>query len=403
MNQTLRDAFARQLDDAGRLDVDIEALIDQGETRLRHRRLAAVLGAAAAVVLVLAAIAGVTGSHLAGRGNGPVDHPPTPVPTPSPTRPIVYSDTRFDPGSGLDNRSRDSIHVGNRLVNTGSSFIHMDVTDDGAVYTTGGYSDDGRVWFTDGGTPVQIGSHVCAAAHGYGNTVVSGNSGSLAAWFDCTRARDTALVVYDTGSSQEVVRHQITGCGVGYASCYVDAVIGDHVYFTWTHYPHGGHVVVTPLEFEMATGRVSKVNLVHRAGVEDEVAQSYLDDIRSHPRGLLIGDSWETGTPTPLGPGFSVVGKRLVPSSDGPPISAFDTATRRPVHLHLPTGYHGADGFGIFEWLDDDTVALIGPTGWGNAPGYGDILRCHLSDGHCDVVALGHGPVRLAANGDVPG
>lgn len=419
MNQTLRDAFARQLDDAGRLDVDIEALIDQGETRLRHRRLAVVVGAAAAVVLVLATIAGVTGSHLVGRGDGPVDHPPTPVPTPSPTRPIVYSDTQFDPGSGLDNRSGDSIHVGNRLVNTGSSFIHMDVTDDGAVYATGGYTDEGRVWFTDGGTPVQIGSHACAAPHGAANTVVTGNSGSLAAWFDCTRTQDPALVVYDTGPGHEVVREQVSQCGARYATCYADAIIGDHVYFTWTHYPHGGHVVVTPLEFDMATGRISKVKLAKGAGdalfpdTYDGEPQAYLDDIRSNPRGLVIGDSWETGTRTPFGLGFSVVGKRLVPDSNlpaEPRTSAFDTAIHRPVHLHLPAGYHGAVDFGIFAWLDDDTVALIGPTGWGGEtfggqlePGYGDILTCHLSDGHCDLAAPGHGPVRLAAGSAVPG
>lgn len=38
MNQTLRDAFARQIHDAGRVDVDIEALIDRGETRLPRAR-----------------------------------------------------------------------------------------------------------------------------------------------------------------------------------------------------------------------------------------------------------------------------------------------------------------------------------------------------------------------------
>jgi hypothetical protein len=186
MNQTLHDAFARQLDEAGRFDVDIQALVDRGETRLRRRRRTAVLGAAAAVVLLLAAIAGVTGSHLVGRGDGPVDHPPTPVPTPSSARQLVYSDVRFHPGRGPDSLSGDSIHVGGRVVDTGSGFIKMDVTDDGVVYTTGGYFEDGRVWFTDGGTPVQIGWHACVEAHGWPRTVVTGNSGSLAAWFDCT-------------------------------------------------------------------------------------------------------------------------------------------------------------------------------------------------------------------------
>jgi hypothetical protein len=139
-------------------------------------------------------------------------------------------------------------------------------------------------------------------------------------------------------------------------------------------------------------------------GTYDGTARAYHDDIRRHPRGLVVGDSWGTGTPTPYGLGFSVVGTRLVPESGlGGPASAFDTATHRPVRLHLPPHYHGADGFRIFEWLDDDTVALTGPGGWGDGPGYGDILRCGLSDGRCDLVARGRGPVRLVANGGIPG
>lgn len=79
----------------------------------------------------------------------------------------------------------------------------------------------------------------------------------------------------------------------------------------------------------------------------------------------MIGDSRETGTPTPGG-SFVPVGRRLFPSgNDGSPTSAFDTATRRPIQLHLPAGYqpdHDEPGLVIFEWLDDDTVALVRPT-----------------------------------------
>ena len=387
MNQTLRDAFARQLDDAGRVDVDIEALIDRGETRLRRRRLAVVVGAAAAVVLVLAAIAGVTGSHLVGRGDRPVDHPPTPVPTPAPTRPIVYSD--YD-AHGPDNHL-GTIHVGDRAVEISSGFIHMDVTDDGVVYTTGGYLDDGRVWFTDGSRPEQIGSHACAAPHGYGNTVVTADSGSLAAWVDCTPGQDLALVVYDTGTGRQIVREPVTRCRARYAMCYVDAIIADHVYLT--------RYVGTPLEFDMTTGRLT----------ED---RSYAQDIRDNPRGLVIGDSWQTGRPTDaIGQPFWVSGSRLVPvdkleARNPVPAEAFDTLTQRPVRLHLPPGYKadhdelGRGDFWLFEYLDDDTVALVG---WDEAPGYGDILTCRLSNGRCELAVPGHGPGRVTANSGLPG
>ena len=91
MNQTLHDAFAHGLDDAGRLDVDVEALVDRGETRLRHRRLSTLLGSIAAVILVAAAIAGVTAGHPEGRGGGPVNRPDN-NPAPSSTRSLVSGD-----------------------------------------------------------------------------------------------------------------------------------------------------------------------------------------------------------------------------------------------------------------------------------------------------------------------
>ena len=58
--------------------------------------------------------------------------------------------------------------------------------------------------------------------------------------------------------------------------------------------------------------------------------------------------------------------------------------------------------FSVFEWLNDDTLAMIGPTGWDDATGYGDILTCRLSDGHCDLTALGRGPVRVEAKQQPP-
>lgn len=379
MNQTLHDAFAHGLDDAGRLDVDVEALVDRGETRLRHRRLSTLLGSIAAVALVAAAVAGVTAGHPEGRGDGPVNHPDN-NPAPSSTRPIVYSDVRWG-GSRLFG---DSIHVGDRVVDTGSGWIHMDVTDDGVVYATGGYTDDGRVWFTDGGTPEQIGSHACNQGHGFAGTVVTGNSGSLAAWIDCTRAQNPDLVVYDTGSGREAAREQVAECGKWVAPCIAaHAIIGDHVYLTWTHRDGATSL----LEFDMATGRVSKVEPKGAEGPEQ--SPSYLDDIRSQPRSLVIGDSWETGTPT-LAAEFDVVGKKLVPSSDGPHPSVFDSATRQPIRLHLPPGYRAANDedpvdFWNMQWLDDDTIALVGRTAGFNGSQAGDIVTCRLSSGRCEL------------------
>ena len=61
------------------------------------------------------------------------------------------------------------------------------------------------------------------------------------------------------------------------------------------------------------------------------------------------------------------------------PSRVWDTTTRAPVRLRLPTGFRSELGreFQLFEWLDDDTVALVNH----------DVLRCTLSTGRC-VVAV---------------
>ena len=110
----------------------------------------------------------------------------------------------------------------------------------------------------------------------------------------------------------------------------------------------------------------------------------------------MIGDTWQTGTPTEATGGnnpdyFRPVGLRLVPVNAGDPMEdddaptrAFNTATGQPVRFRLPSGYQPPSSdvgiyFTIFEWLDDDTVALA----QGGFSVIGDIITCHLSDGRC--------------------
>jgi hypothetical protein len=374
----LHEAFEQRAGSAGPPDLDLGELIGLGEQRLRRRRLITVLSVAAAIVIAAAAV-GLTAQNGTGTSRpGPIEHPRRGE-TVSP-RQIVYSDAEQGP-----DRHMGTIHLGDRMVEIGSGFVHLDVTDDGVVYSTGGYLDDGRVWFTDGGSPEQIGSDACAAPHGSGDTVVTGNAGSLAAWFDCTHGSPGALVVFDTSAGRELVRRQVARCGSS-NPCYPEAIVGERVYFT-----RGS--------LEMSTGQVSE-------------GRSYGQDVRNQPRGLVIGDSWQTGRPTDaIGQPFWVDGSRLVPvdklwASEPVAAAAFDSVTQRPVRLRLPGGYQaehdelGRGDFWLFEWLDDDTVALVG---WDYAPRYGDIMTCRLSTGYCELTVPGHGPGRVVANSGLPG
>ena len=381
----LHDALERQAVNVGAPDLDIDELVGLGEQRLRRRRLAAVLGATGAVVLAITIGVGVALNGPATHSQGPAHVPPTHgkkkagTDEAPPTRQIVYSDHKIGvPG--------DTVHFGDRPVETGNDEVHLDVTDDGFLYT-----DRGGVWFSDGGTPVKVGSHLCGAprngefGHFANRAVMAANSGSTVAWFDCTDPARPTLVVFDTSSRHEVAHRPAPFCKEG---CELVDVTGASVYLNrgvYTGAPRPNY------RFDLRTSRLRPSTL-----------QRYAEELRSHPRGLILGDDWQTGTPitglgrSPVEDGplrFNVAGSRLMPqvtvNDRDQATSAFDTTTRRALRLRLPSGYHveRSATFGLFAWLDDDTIALRGGPDGQEPEGPDDILTCRLSAARC-VVAV---------------
>jgi hypothetical protein len=268
----------------------------------------------------------------------------------------------------------------------------MFVTDAGAVYA----QDDQSVWFTDGGRPRKIASQTCAISAGDYSSLglATGNAGPLVAWFDCAPASRGDLVVYDTSAGREVARHPVHACEAvveppslpsSRSACMPDALVGQHVYFG--HFDDQEQLVEHQFRFDVTSGRVE------RAG-----QRMYLDDLRAQPRTLVIGDTRQTGTPTEArgsgdGVSFRPAGTRLV-LDDDTQTRVFDNATGQPVRFRFPSGYHPPPSdvptsFTIFEWLDDDTVALA-QDGFSVV---GDILVCHLSDGRCRLAVRDAGIV----------
>jgi hypothetical protein len=279
---------------------------------------------------------------------------------------------------------KGTIHFGERAIETGNAFVHLDVTDDGFVYTS-----VAGVQFSDGDRTEQIGSRLCVFGNGVGlhmaqDAVMTGAAGSLVAWFECADPKSPTLVVYDTGSGREVVRQLMPFCvntvptGPNVAGCDLAAVVGEHIYFTWTRDMLRSSE--RRFNYDVTTGRRSPAT-----------ARSFADDVRSHPRGLVVGNTWETATPAGSGGKvesfiFRAVGTRLVAfageANGESPATAFDTATHRAVQLSLPPGYRPPKGasYSIFEWLDDNTIALMQGL---NEPA--DIITCRLSEGRCRV------------------
>ena len=86
MSTTLRDALVQRIDQVDPSHPDVDALVGLGERRLRGRQVAAVLGSAAAVLVVIALVIG--GATLIGPSKGstgPIDKPsPNPIQTERP-------------------------------------------------------------------------------------------------------------------------------------------------------------------------------------------------------------------------------------------------------------------------------------------------------------------------------
>jgi hypothetical protein len=371
MNATLREVLARRADEAGDPDLDLDELVRLGEHRLRRRRLAAVLSSAGAVLVVIALAIGVAVSSPTDRGRGPVDRPTPDKPVRKPVvRKVVYSD------APLFSHATGSVHFGDRVVTTDDGSVHLDVTDQGFVYTTRG----GRVWFSDGGTPQQVGTACGASPNGAISTmatgmVVTASSGPYAAWFDCSHGARGELVVYDTRSLSELTR---TRTGFCRPVCTFAGWAGEHVYLDRGVYRGSP----TPqFSVDVSTGRVRPAT-----------GATYAQEVRSLPRGVVVGDTSPSGSVTSgIGVQFRALDGRLLawwrlPNGEQVLTRAYDTGTGQVLRLRLPDGYRAAatEDFTVFEWLDDETVALVSG---GLGDGYGTLFTCRLPEGRCDVAA----------------
>lgn len=374
----------------GRADSRLAEVHARIRSARRRRAAEAVAGTSAAVVALVVGVALLTGPTGAKKDDGPV--PPVSSETPAKAvRRIVYSDDLSSiPHKAPTPLGRvGTIHVGDRevridqVLRTVSGWA-LRVTDAGAVYAM----DDHSVWLTDGGEPQQIADQACVDTTQY-TGLATGNTGPWAVWFDCSPASGGAdLVVFDTVSGHEVARLTIPVCRgrepawQGY-KCRPRDVIGEHVYVS---------------VFDEATGDVDRDLLFDVPSGQASLAgpTTYAQDVGSHPRGLVIGEDVHTGVRTSgVGQVFRVVGPRLVPVrnsdlSEFLGTAAFDTGTGDAVRLRLPSGYRAVRSdatddppfFVLFEWLDDDTVAVArGNT----STHFGDILVCHLSEDRCEV------------------
>lgn len=339
---------------------------------MRRRRIAA------AAVSVVALAAGSVACRSAAVEERASRTQPSASPRVDAARPLTYADGQ-------------TIHLGDRSIDTGQDLLSLDVTDDGVAFTT----FDGGLWFTDGSTIEQIGVMSPGSASPAGiawgpdgrpnDRIVSDNTGSRLAWLQYSEFGRPGMVVYDTRVRRRVAEWTIKqrpGC----ARCPQIVSVGDDDVY-WTDGLWRG-----PGGLEQGRSRASLFRYRVSTGVERAVSvQSYDTYLRSRARMLVIGGSVQSGTVQDgVNQDFSFVGGRLVADGRATGRPSFDPVTGARMRLSAPAdhGYrHGVlKALYLFQWLDDDSFALLDGTGWNRGERSGeDLLVCHLSSGSCTV------------------
>ncbi len=364
MTNSLRDSLARHAHAVEPPELDVHALVSVGEKRLRRRRFGALAGSVLAVALAVGVPAVVWDLRDEPKS---VEKPRPPEPPRKVEehgiRPITYG-------------QEQTLHLGNREIDTGLDFLSVAVTDDGAALTT----IDGGIWFTDGRTVERIGSTIALrvrprAVSGPAGMprdwVVTDTGGSLLAWlaYPDQRPDHPELVVYDSGSRVVLDRKPIEVPEGGSAT--VLAIAGRAVFLD-----EGG----SPLRYDVDTGVLEPVD-------EAEVAAAR----RGVSRALVVGPSAETGgllhTEGHPGTRSNSVGRLTVNDSELDEL--FDPHTGERVELRVPAGYESGQMWFV-QWLDDTRFTLIAgvPGVYGNWAGgapVGDLLVCRITEGRCDV------------------
>jgi hypothetical protein len=333
------------------------------ETAHTRDRRAAQTGLAVASVVLLAI--GATALVSLGKDNAA----PPPVVTPPATRPLTYADGA-------------TIHYGDQSVTAPGQVVEVDLTDYGVAFRT----SDGRIWFTDGSTTDQLGT-LGEPGSAYTELdpvskigfdkgwLVSDSSGSEVAWFEFPQPTSPEVVVYDSLTSEVVLRKELTVKAGAVAQLWT--VDPNAAY--WSDDPDARGEEATPnWQIDLATGTQTRVSL--------EGYQSILA-AKGGARTLRISHN-EGGEPVRYwyydGIQQFGIGRRTVDFMGAQPFSGRDGLTFQDIHLRSPAGFPETNPVWLVQWLDDSTIVLSATNG-----DQEDLLECPIPTGTCEVVVTG--------------
>ncbi len=348
MTGALRTTMQTRADALDGFDLDLDAIVHAGDRRVRRRRNALVGGGAA-----LALVAGGTAFGLHDRG------------------------TTAEPGPASDSAQPFTYAVGS-VIHSGTSRFDVGVPVDSMVQTATGvvFADSQqRVYVEKDGSTHQVGRLSLAPT-----SLVVDDAGTTVAWVDGDR-----LEVY-TGGGAPATSAPVQQPAGGDAAVALKAISGNTVWF-WD-----GRGTMA---YDLGSGQERHVaGYPDRDNLQDVSAGRMLVQIQDGSTGAGIGMSVldqasRGGSAPPQVP--EVYSGDLSPdgthwfTQDADQFAVFDSATAsRQDPSYKSLGFVFA---APYQWLDDDTMAVLAlPSGSTDHPLI-SLLTCHVSTDACVVTA----------------
>jgi hypothetical protein len=368
MTGQLRTTLHDRADHLTNWDVDLDAIVRDGDRRVRRRRRLAIAGGiASGIAGVLAVVGGV--STLATR-----DHASRPQPADEVTKPLAYA-----VGS--------VIHTGSASVDVGVDVESMVQIDQGFVFT----DPQRRVYEEKGGEVhlVRTFDEEVTRADA-GSPLAVSDDGRVAVWWDGDQFQSYPGYGLD-GKSDSFPAAPTWSNDAPPA---VRGVSGGHLYF-W----NGRQTMIAEIPPLRSTAFWPDSGLSGPQAVQDAGGDRVLVRVGDglavvkanlRPLDAAALSDWEPGTDlTGVRPQVSGVSTGdLSPdgkywfSHDNDEFAVYDSANG---HRQDPA-HPGFDFAAPYQWLDNDTVAVLATKGSSDDPQI-SLLTCHVSTNDCQVTA----------------
>ena len=355
MGELLKDVMNERARAAGGPELDLDAIIANGDKRIRRTRIAVGVGVTAAVVAAIIAVPTVIDRQSVGEK----DLQPA-----NPNGAFVTRTTTYAIGT--------TIYYGDDAIDVSPHGITSLVqTDFGFVFTTP-KADHQDVFFTDANTTTKIGE----TAQQAGTMLAADDRGSYVSWVDTNADPLPEFVVYDTDAGKEVARTSegnkpLPQVKDEFTVPVVHAIDGQSAYW---------HSSAGTVGYDIADGTQQLL--------QPHSSASYLFDVKNgvfaySAQNLSTSVNRVLGPDRPFVPG---IGEPVLSPSGShvmtmPQASSkiFETATQKDV---TPLARKFKQVL-LTQWIDDDNYAAIGSAD-GNING-GPIgeLVCTISEGVC--------------------